>query len=227
MWAAGDHLIGEPGSIRPEASNLPMRKLAAGKRTHTILIVQRTGETMNQVLNWVATGVVFLLPAVAMAQSSTVTQYNMSTGATLATGDFGARTQTGYNLTIGIGMAQRSSSIGFRAEGMYNEFAYKCFSNFVDCGGAKRVAGLTGNLTYDVVHPTTVQGNTLYAIAGLGYYIANDRVYGPQSQTDIGFNFGGGFKFPIGGFSGYFEARYHTIQNVAVTIVPLTFGLIF
>ena len=38
---------------------------------------------------------------------------------------------------------------------------------------------------------------------------------------------GGGFRFPLTGFSAYVEARYHSINNTSIRFVPVSFGLVF
>jgi opacity protein-like surface antigen len=165
------------------------------------------------------------LLAVLVAQSTAVAQrgnptFNLGGGLSLATGPFGDRNEAGYSLVAGIGMTQRGSPISFRAEGIYNEFNPKS-------GGDKaKVSGGTANAIYDV---STSSGSfTPYAIGGIGYFSTKEpRLFGTSSRTNVGWNLGGGLKFPLTGFSAYFEARYHKVADVGISVVPIVFGLLF
>jgi hypothetical protein len=154
---------------------------------------------------------------IAPAQSNT-THFNIAAGLTLPTGSFGDDNDAGYNLILGLGTRSRTSPLGFRAEGIFSEF---------DAHGSdqkSRAAGITGNLTYDLTSGTRTNVNSLYIIGGIGYYSTRQfRV----SETNVGWNVGGGFQFPLSGFSAYVEARYHTVSNTDVRFVPISFGLIF
>jgi len=64
-------------------------------------------------------------------------------------------------------------------------------------------------------------------IGGIGYYSTRDASFTTRTESNIGWNVGGGFQFPLTGFSGYVEARYHTVSNTDVRFVPISFGLLF
>ncbi len=184
---------------------------------------------MNRVARALAAAAVMTAawwPSLAHGQSSTVAHYNVAAGATFPLSDFGGRNQTGYNVLLGIGMAQRGSPLGFRAEGLYNEFAYNCDGFDSNCTGTSRVAGLTGNVTYDVPIATGGMSNALYLIGGIGWYNTRDR-FSLTSLNNVGFNGGAGFRFPLAGFSAYVEARYHSVQNADISFAPISFGLLF
>lgn len=160
------------------------------------------------------------VPVIAGAQSST--NFNIAAGLSLATSDFGNRNDAGYNLTAGIGMRQRGSPLGFRAEGTYNEF------NQTGIGGSSHAGGVTINATYDLMPATAQRSASLYGIGGIGYYSTLEPYFdGDQAQSNIGWNIGAGFRFPLSGFSVYVEARYHSVNQVDMTFVPITFGLVF
>jgi opacity protein-like surface antigen len=67
----------------------------------------------------------------------------------------------------------------------------------------------------------------LYGIGGVGYYSSKEPAFDLSSQSNFGWNVGGGFRFPLTGFSAYVEARYHRISNADISMVPVSFGLIF
>jgi hypothetical protein len=155
-------------------------------------------------------------PMVLSAQTNGV-QFNIAAGAAFPTGDFGNVADVGYNLTVGLGSHQRGSPLGFRVEGMYNEW------NVSGIGDRKTHAGgVVANATLDLSGATATSGtgNSFYLIGGLGYF-------GTGGSSNIGYNVGGGFKFPLTGFSAYVEARYHSISDVNVKFVPVVFGLVF
>ena len=159
-----------------------------------------------------------LVPAFAHGQATrSATHFNIAAGATLPTGTFSDAVDVGYHFTVGLSVQDRSSALGFRAEGTYNAFSAK------GGGGDVHVAGLTANASYDLANLSTT-GRKLYAIGGIGFY--DTRVFG-VSETDFGWNFGGGFRFPLSGFSAYLEARYHQVSNADAHLVPISFGLLF
>lgn len=160
---------------------------------------------------------VLTTPTASRAQSNT-THFNIAAGLTLPTGSFGDDNDAGYNLILGLGTKPRTSALGFRAEGIFNEF------NAHGIDEKSRVAGLTGNVTYDLTSGARNNTNSLYIIGGIGYYSTRQfRI----SDSNVGWNVGGGFQFPLTGFSAYVEARYHTVSNTDVRFVPISFGLVF
>jgi len=157
----------------------------------------------------------------ANAQSN-ATHFNLAAGVTLPTGAFGDRNDAGYNVIVGLGMKQRGSALGFRAEGIYNEF------NEHGTNEKSRAGGITANATYDLSTNSRSNTSSLYVIGGVGYYSTRETFFSfGESQTNIGWNVGGGFQFPLTGFSAYVEARYHTVSSTVVRFVPISFGLVF
>jgi hypothetical protein len=163
-------------------------------------------------------------PVVAAAQAGMTPHFNIAAGASFPTSDFSDANSTGYNLIAGIGITPSGFPLGIRVEGLYNQFDYK--SDFNPSTDKSRVSAITGNLTYNILQPNTTQTNTFYVIGGLGYYDTRNRLQF-DSQDNIGYNIGAGFKFPLAGFSAYIEARYHTVSNVDISFVPISFGLVF
>jgi len=164
---------------------------------------------------------VLLLPVAAKAQANT-THFNIAAGLTLPTGEFGNDNDAGYNLILGIGAKPRTSQLGFRAEGIFNEF------NAHGTDEKSRAAGITGNATYDLATGNRTNANSLFVIGGIGYYRTRDAsLLFTRNESNVGWNVGGGFQFPLTGFSAYVEARYHTVSNTNVRFVPISFGLLF
>jgi len=166
-----------------------------------------------------------LAPTSALAQSSSDLHFNLAAGLTEPVSNFGRFYNAGYNFIVGVGINPPASPLGFRAEGIYNEFDQKGGGG----GDKANAGGVTVNAVYDLLRPNAVQSNTLYLIGGIGYYSSKepDQFFNVPSQSNVGYNIGGGFKFPLSGFSAYVEARYHSVSNTDVRFVPISFGLIF
>ena len=167
----------------------------------------------------IALSIALAAPGTASAQSTTT--FNLGGGLSLANGDFGDRNDAGYSLIVGIGMRQSGSPFGLRAEGIYTEYDQKFL------GGKARAGGILGSATYDfaVGFPAFVP----YAIGGIGFYSTREPVSGfdTESETNVGWNLGGGVRIPLSGFSAYFEGRYHSVSNAGVAFAPIVFGVRF
>lgn len=160
---------------------------------------------------------------VTHAQGATTATFNGFAGLSLATGNFGDRNDAGYALGLGIGFRQGLSPLAFRAEGIYNEFNQKL------PGTSKaHASAITGNAIYEFLTGST-NAFVPYAIGGIGYY--NTREPSPlfdiESESNFGWNIGGGVRFPLSGFSVYAEARYHSVSNSGVQFAPIVFGVSF
>ncbi|MEO7082711.1 MAG: outer membrane beta-barrel protein [Gemmatimonadaceae bacterium] len=160
------------------------------------------------------------VPLVARAQSNNMS-FNVAAGLSLASGTFGDRNDAGYNIAAGLGIKQPGSRLGFRAEGTYNQFNEK------GTDGTSHAAGVTLNALYDLIPASSKQSNSVYAIGGIGYYNTREPFLDFDNQTNFGWNVGGGFRFPLSGFSAYVEVRYHSVSNIDATFIPITFGLVF
>ena len=176
---------------------------------------------MSRIIPFSVVAVALLaVPTLASAQRN-ATHFNVAAGLTLPTGAFGDRNDAGYNVIVGLGMKQPGSSLGFRAEGIYNEF------NEHGTNDKSHASGITGNAIYDLAAGSRNNTSSLYFIGGIGYYSTREPFFSSESQTNLGWNVGGGFEFPLSGFSAYVEARYHTVSNTVVRFVPISFGVAF
>src|SRR5581483_3423486 len=82
--------------------------------------------------------------ALLYGQTTNNFHFNVAGGLSLATARFGDDNDAGYNLTAGIGVMQHNSPLGFRVEGMYNEFNQKGNDELpFDEQGASHAAALT------------------------------------------------------------------------------------
>jgi opacity protein-like surface antigen len=165
-------------------------------------------------------GMVAALAAVPQADAQT-TNFNLAAGLSLANSNFGDRNDAGYALIAGIGFTQRASPISLRLEGIYTEYDSKLGRDKSHAGG------ITGNAIYDFkASPSSPV--TLYAIGGIGLYSVKEESLFDNSDTGVGWNLGGGLRFPLTGFSAYVEARYHSVSSTPnATFTPIVFGLRF
>ena len=177
---------------------------------------------MNRLLRFGAVLPLFMTFGVASQARAQTPTFNLAAGLALANGNFGDRNDAGYSLIVGIGAKPLASALSFRAEGIYSEYN----QNFEN--GKARAGGITGNAIYEFSMGSGVM-LTPYAIGGVGYYSTREplRNFNVESQTNIGWNLGGGVRFPLTGFSAYVEARYHSVGNVGIQFAPIVFGLAF
>ena len=161
------------------------------------------------------------LPRLASAQG-TLTTYNLAGGIALPTGNYGNFNESGFSLIGGLGLAMPASPLRFRGEASYSQFNHKAPFN-----QSSRAGAFTGNAIYDLVMgPGTPF--TPYAIGGIGLYGTRD-FDDQDSQWNVGWNLGGGVRFPLTGFSVYVEARYHSVSRSSVnaSFAPIVFGVAF
>jgi opacity protein-like surface antigen len=160
-----------------------------------------------------------LSPTVAHAQGNANT-FNLAGGWSVPTGSFGDFNSAGFALIGGLGFGATGSPIRIRAEAAYNQFNHPSPSN-----QSSRAGGFTGNAVYDFPMGPGAQF-TPYGIGGIGFYGARFSDNG-DTQWNVGWNLGGGVRFPLTGFSVYVEARYHSVSSVDVSFAPIVFGVVF
>ncbi len=146
---------------------------------------------------------------------------SLAGGLALPVSDMADFEQSGYNATIGLNFGAPLIPVGARVEGSINGFSHKN-----NVGGDFRVLSGTANAIVGL-------GMT-YAIGGLGYYNARDKVTatigsGETTVSGAGFNIGAGMSFPLPSLSPFVEVRYHQMlgNNDGVKFVPITFGIKF
>lgn len=195
----------------------------------SIARVQRIGTLGAAIL-----GVMTLTPIAARAQaSSSGTTYSLgaSAGLALPVSDLGNLVNSGYTVGVTLGIRPAASQLGFRFEGLLDEFDWQDGIDF-----KRRFYAGTANLVYDLSGtlgraPSSGNSGGFYAIGGAGLYHFNDvsDSFGDtQGDTNFGLNAGLGYRLPLSGFNAYLEARYHTIfSNTNQQMIPITFGVSF
>ena len=162
-----------------------------------------------------AAAMVFVAPALH-AQTSLI----FAAGATMPIGSTGDGVESGYHAIVGLGIKPPLAPLGARIEGMFTENAIKGASD-----ANMRILAVTANGTYTVAPQ-------IYLLGGLGMY--NSKCAGTcgiftESNTDVGFNIGGGVNIPLTGLGVFIESRLHIIQTEGETtkLLPITVGIKF
>lgn len=163
----------------------------------------------------VLAAMVFVAPTL-QAQTSLI----FAAGATVPIGSTGDAVETGYHAIVGLGIKPPLAPIGARIEGMFNDNAFKAATD-----ASLRIMAVTANATFAAMP-------TAYIIGGLGMY--NGKCAGTcgltnPSNTDVGFNVGGGVNIPLTGLGVFVEARLHIIntETESTKILPITVGIKF
>jgi hypothetical protein len=170
-----------------------------------------------------------LMAPIAMAQAQL--KFGVGAGATIPSGDLSdAATglETGYHLLVTAGIQPPLAPVGFRVDGMFNEFGFKSAA----ASDIKyRIMGLNANAVFSMPGAVVLSP---YAIGGVGMYNSKSTADGDEASTDMGVNIGAGIKFGLAGFGAFAEARFHHIfaEEVAGTtpkirFIPITFGITF
>jgi hypothetical protein len=158
-----------------------------------------------------------LVASSAQAQTSLI----FAAGATMPIGSTGDAVEMGYHGTVGLGIKPPLAPIGARIEGMFNDNAFKAASD-----ASLRILAVTANATFAAMP-------TAYFIGGLGMYngkcAGTCGLLGSESNTDFGFNIGGGLNIPLTGLGVFVEARLHIIntETESTKLLPITVGIKF
>ena len=171
-------------------------------------------------------GALVAAPAVASAQLSTA--FSLAGGLAVPTGDLANGVKSGYNVAAGLDLGAPVIPFGVRVEVGYNSFSFKT-GTAIPSGSLNILSG-TANAVLSLM-PGIISP---YVIGGLGMYRQSASCSGctSTSETNFGFNGGGGIKFGLGGLSTFAEIRYHAIpgdkaKGTNAQFIPLTFGVSF
>jgi hypothetical protein len=168
---------------------------------------------MTRSIRAVATAAVVFLAIAPAVDAQVNNRFSIGAGASFPTGRFGDAFGTGYHVLAAIDFDRPASPLSFRLDGMFNEFEHETFDD-----ASVRVFGLIGNAVIRSA-PTGP-----YLSGGIGVYGTKPK--GGDSNSDVGFNIGGGLRFELSGFSAFLEARFHQVEQ-NLRFVPVTFGVTF
>jgi hypothetical protein len=164
-----------------------------------------------------------LMAPIAMSQAQI--KFGVAAGASLPNGDFSTGVETGYHAMVTAGIQPPLAPVGFRVDGMWNQFNIKSSSE------SDRIMALTANAILGMPGAMVIKP---YAIGGVGMYNSKSSFANSTSSNDLGVNIGGGVQFGLAGFSAFGEIRLHNIMadngaggTTNVRFIPITFGIIF
>jgi hypothetical protein len=169
-----------------------------------------------------------LVAPVAAAQAQI--SFGVGAGASIPSGDLSSATgyETGYHVLVTAGIHPPLAPVGFRVDGMFNEFNSKSTATTAP---KLRIMGVNANAVLSMPGVIVLSP---YAIGGVGMYQTKSTAAGATSNNDIGVNVGAGIKFGLAGFGAFAEARYHYIMAEKVgtvtpkwNFIPVTFGITF
>src|SRR3954465_3820517 len=128
-----------------------------------------------------------LMAPIAMAQAQI--QFGVAAGASVPNGDFSDVVDMGYHLMATAGIHPPASPVGFRVDGMFNQFNVK---STLATDQSIRIMGLNANALPAMPGAVVLSP---YAIGGVGMYNSKASGAGSTSSSDMGVNIGAGVKF--------------------------------
>ena len=145
-------------------------------------------------------------------------RFGLGVGATMPLGDYASLDKTGLNLLGVFETPFSNSPLYLRLDGLYSSTAHD------GTNGSTGILGANASVLYHFSAPNA-QARP-YILGGLGIYNVDP---GADSQTKLGYAFGGGVTFGVGGLNAFAEARWTSVQTSgsSTTFVPLTVGLMF
>ncbi len=144
--------------------------------------------------------------------------FGLGAGLSVPLSTLSQRVQTGFLISGMLSGTPQGFPVELRGEVTYTGFAGK---------GGMVSQNITG-LNINAVLPFVKTGETPYFIGGLGLYHTS-AFAGLLSENDFGFNFGGGYRWPLADMSAYVELRYFYVAHSGSSrqMLPLTFGVSF
>ncbi|MFN2604051.1 MAG: hypothetical protein ABR582_15025 [Gemmatimonadaceae bacterium] len=161
------------------------------------------------------------LPRVGRAQGDDIFSWGVAAGAAIPAKGLATDHHTGVNAGITMAIGGIGQLLGFRIDGMWNEFGAKSGTT----AESVKIVGGSLNLV------TSLIGNSdrLYLIGGVGGYGIRGIV-GQASKNDFGINGGIGYWLPFA--NSFIEARYHHFYRALpnkqpAVFIPITLGILF
>jgi opacity protein-like surface antigen len=163
-----------------------------------------------------------LLVAVsASAQAQQASKgFGLTGGIALPLGDFGEGSELGFHFGAQY-QVPLSGALGLRLNGDWGRYG------FTDFDGNTTLLGGIVNLTYDI---DTGTGLMPYVFGGLGYYNTSAEIGGISGDdSNLAFNVGAGYNFPMGNAKLFTEIRYLSIQGDGGSrnTLPIVIGIRF
>lgn len=151
------------------------------------------------------------------------TNAGIATGLTVPVSALGRIDDVGYHVSGVLQSIAPLAAFGFRGDVSFNSLGRKATIQDI----TERIISLTAG---PILHPTGFATAYPYAIGAFGMYnvSTSPAPAGSRSATDLGVNFGAGYRFAIGTRRAFVELRYHRVlAEGGPRYVPVTFGLLF
>lgn len=162
------------------------------------------------------------LPRVARSQGDDIFSWGVSAGAAIPAKGLADDHVTGVNAGVTMAIGGIGQLLGFRIDGMWNQFGAKSGTT----AKSARIFGGSLNLV------TSLFGNSdrVYLIGGVGGYGIRGIVGQDSNKSDFGINGGIGFWLPFA--NSFIEARYHHFYRALpnkqpAVFIPITLGVLF
>lgn len=172
---------------------------------------------MRRALHLVFTGLISAWPVLAQ------TNVGIATGLTVPVSELGRIDNVGYHVSGVLQSIAPLAAFGLRGDVSFNSLGRKATIQDI----TERIISVTAG---SMLHPAGFATSYPYAIGAFGMYnvSTSPAPVGSRSATDLGVNFGVGYRFAIGTRRAFAEVRYHRIlAEGGPRYVPITFGLLF
>ena len=176
---------------------------------------------MNCFMSIAFVGALTVMASVADAQDRSLA-IEAAIGLVPPAGIFADRYEAGAHAAVGLERRSSGSRVGWRVEGTWDDFSPK----YGGRANHARAGGLTGNGTLTLT-PPRFTAVALYAIGGVSYYNTRESALFHGTQSDLGWNIGGGIRVPARRVALYLEGRLQEIPVAQMYFVPLTLGFSF
>ena len=168
----------------------------------------------NAILVAISSVLLLGAPSGAEAQMPWPVHFGIAAGPTFSSD----AEDVGYHVGALVNMDAYMLPVGFRVDGVMNQFSFP--------GGKTRIFNVTANMVYSMI---PVPRAKPYLIGGLGFYGSRVSRSGDLGTNDVGVNVGGGVKFSLVVVNGFVDARYHHIfgENGGSGFIPVSIGITF
>jgi len=170
----------------------------------------------------ITAGLALALATLVLSTSSASAQKTVSLGVSgglsVPTGQLADRQASGFHVGGHLNFAPASLPFEILVDATYHSF-----DGNLDLTTPISVSyfGIAGSAAY--VFPGTSMRP--YIMGGGGMYFGKADVPGAESDSEFGFNVGGGLRFVLSGLSTFLQVRANFVGDN--TFVPISFGILF
>ena len=196
---------------------------------------------MRQLVSTVALVAAITLPATSSAQDGRPVQFGVSAGLTMPMGDIGDLYSSGFNVAGHVWFLPATMpNLSFRGDVAFDRLSAKEseLEGAVNRDGSFTSIGVTGNVVFSFSQEDPSSFIRPYLLAGIGMFntksslttsIGEAEVTQSVSDTNFGFQAGGGINFNLSGFQTFAEAKFVNVsaEGGSARWIPISFGVRF